>query len=476
MEIKLAGDREIETKVSFSDKALRINLNNNIYGTFSEIGAGQETVRHFFRAGGASKTIAKAMSAYDKDFSDSIYGLEDFKRYVTEGRLRKMLSHEKQLIEERLDRKKHPEKLFFSFANTVATIDFAKKNKGHGWVGITFQLEPNGGYNDIILHLNFLENDAKLQQETLGNLGVNLIYAAFYYHKDPVKILNSLYDHIGKDQIEIDTINFSGPAFKDVDNRLMSLFLVKNGMTQAVIFNAYGQNVFPADLLYGKNILALRGSFRPVTKVNMSMYEKSLEKFLNPEANITLKNTLPIFEITLSNLLSDGEINEQDFLDRADLLCELGQTVMISNFPEYYKLVEYLSSYPIEKIGLVLGVPSLFEIFEERFYSHLSGGLLEAFGKLFYKDLKIYLYPMLDKNNEIINSKNFIVQNGMQPLYDFFVNENRLIDIDNFEFDILKIKSKKVLDMIRTNQSGWEEMLPEAIPELIKQNKLFVKN
>ena len=474
MEIQLAGDRVIETKLSFSDKALRINLNQNIYGTFSEIGAGQETVRHFFRAGGASKTIAKGMSAYDKDFSDSIYGLEPFKRYVTEGRLRKMLLHEKGLIEERLDREKHPQKLFFSFANTVATIDFEKTNKGHGWVGITFQLEPNGAYNEIILHINFLENDTKLQQETLGNLGVNLIYGAFYYNHDPLKLLTSLYDHIGKDQIEIDTINFSGPQFLDVDNRLMSLYLVKNGMTQAVMFNANGQNVFPADTLYNKNILALRGSFRPVTKVNMDMYQKSLQKFLQLNPEVEENKTQVIFEITLTNLLADGQLNEQDFLDRANLLCTLGQTVMISNFPEYYRLIQYLGTYPIKSMGLVIGIPSLYEIFEPKFYNHLSGGILEAFGKLFSKDLKIYLYPMLNDQEQIINSQNFKTQNNQQPLYDYFVQEKRFIDLDDFDTETLKIKSRKVLEMIRTQQSGWENMLPTGIAQLIKSNNLFV--
>jgi len=474
MEIKLAGDREIKTTLSFNDKALKINLNNNIYGTFSEIGAGQETVRHFFRAGGSSKTIAKAMSAYDKDFSDSIYGEEDFKRYVTEGRLRKMLLHEKNLIEERLDRQKHPNKLFFSFANTVATIDFEKKNKGHGWVGITFQLEPNQEYNEIILHINFLENDSKLQQETLGNLGVNLIYGAFYYHHNPEELLKSLYDHIGKDQIEIDTINFSGPQFKAVDNRLMSLFLVKNGMTQAVIFNSEGQNVFPADLLYGKNILAIRGSFRPVTKVNMSIYNQSLEKFTTTDPKITRQNSQVIFEITLSNLLSEGTLIDQDFLDRANLLCELGQTVMISNFPEYYKLINYLSTFPIGKIGLAIGVPSLHEIFDEKFYTQLSGGALEALGKIFYKNLDILLYPMFDEEKqEIINAKKFKLHSKMQVLYDLFLNDQRIIDITDYDLEHLNIKSQKVLQMIKNNESGWENMLPEGIAEIIKDKKLF---
>ncbi|MPT34045.1 MAG: TonB-dependent receptor, partial [Flavobacterium sp.] len=390
-EITLKGDREIEHIPALKEKALRINLNKNIYGTFAEIGAGQETVRHFFRAGGSSGTIAKAMSAYDKDFSDAIYGVEDDGRYVTESRLKKMLSHEIQLVEERLKRDKHPSKMFFSYANTVATIDFAKQYKGHGWVGIKYQLDPEEDYNEIILHIRFKESDSRLQQETLGILGVNLIYGAFYKYNDPKKLLRYLYDHLDKDQLEIDTINFSGPRFKDVDNRLMSLQLVKNGMTDAVMFGPDGNNVLPATILYRKNILALRGSFRPVTKVNMDMYQKSYEMFLQ-EKKVDKDNTMVIFEITLSNLRSEGEIDERDFMDRAELLCSLGQTVMISNFQEYYKVVEYFSEYSKARMGLAMGVSNLIDIFDEKYYRHLSGGILEAFGKLFYRDLKVFLY------------------------------------------------------------------------------------
>jgi hypothetical protein len=273
MEIKLKGDKQIDNTPSLKQKALRINLNDHIYGTFAEIGAGQETVRQFFRAGGGSGTIAKAMSAYDKDFSDSIYGYEKDGRYVTEARLIRMLDHEVSLIEDRISREKHPDKIFFTYANTVATIDFAKRYKGHGWVGIRYQIEPYQDYNDIILHLRFKENDARLQQETLGILGTNLIYGAFYKYNEPKKLLRYLYDHLDQDQLEIDTINFSGPLFENVDNRLISLQLVKNGMTDAVMFAPDGNNILPARVLYKKNILALRGSFRPVTKVNMDMYE-----------------------------------------------------------------------------------------------------------------------------------------------------------------------------------------------------------
>tara|TARA_B110000503_G_scaffold87777_1_gene133228 strand:- start:1205 stop:2641 length:1437 start_codon:yes stop_codon:yes gene_type:complete len=474
MEITLKGDAKIESIPSLKDKALRINLNENIYGTFAEIGAGQETVRQFFRAGGASGTIAKAMSAYDKSFSDAIYGSEKNQRYVTEDRLKKMLSHEVKLIEDRLSRDEYPNKMFFSYANTVATIDFAKRFKGHGWVGIKYQIDSEQEeYNEITLHIRFKETDARLQQETLGKLGTNLIYGAYYKYNQPKKLLRYLYDHIDKDQLEIDTINFSGPAFKDVDNRLMSLQLLKNGMTDAVMFSPDGNNVLPARVLYKKNILAFRGSFRPVTKVNMDMYEKSYELFIN-EKKVEKEKTQVVFEITLSNLrASGGEIDEQDFMDRARLLCSLGQTVLISNFQEYYKLVEYFNLYSKNRMGLAMGINNLIDIFDEKYYRHLSGGILEAFGKLFYKDLKVYLYPMLNENKTMTTSDDLKVHPRMKELYKFFKFNGKLVDIKNYDPEILNIFSRTVLKMISKDEHGWEQMLPEGVADIIKEQKLF---
>ncbi|MEM9679453.1 MAG: TonB-dependent receptor [Bacteroidota bacterium] len=471
-EITYRGDKEFENIPSIKDKALRINLNADIYGTFAEIGAGQETVRQFFRAGGASGTIAKTMSAYDKDFSDAIYGIEDDKRYVTEARLRKMLNHEMGLIEKRIIKERHPNKIFFTYANTVATIDFAKKFKGHGWVGVKFQVTPDGEYNDIVLHIRFKENDARLQQETLGILGTNLIYGAFYKYNVPKKLLRYLYDHLHHDQLEIDTINFSGPIFKDVDNRLMSLQLVKNGMTDAVMFAPDGNNVLPARVLYKKNILTLRGSFRPVTKVNIDMFEKSYEMFIK-ENKVDEDKTQVIFEITLSNLRAEGEIDEQDFMDRAELLCSLGQTVLISNFQEYYKLVEYFSQYTKSRMGLSMGVNNLVDIFDEKYYRHLSGGILEAFGKLFFKDLRVYLYPMENEDGSLVTSENLKVHPRMKELYKFFKYNGKVVDITDFDKSILSIFSRTVLKMIANGEEGWENMLPEGISKLIKEKSLF---
>ncbi len=467
------GDSQLETVPSVKQKALRINLNQHIYGTFAEIGAGQETVRHFFRAGGASGAIAKAMSAYDKDFSDAIYGIENDGRYVTESRLTKMLSHEIDLIEDRITRKKHPDKIFFSYANTVTTIDFAKNFKGHGWVGIKFQLDALEDYNEIVLHLRFRQTDSKLQQETLGTLGVNLIYGAFYLNDKPKDLLKSFYDNIDKDTIEIDMVNFSGSRFMYVDNRLMSLHLVKNEMTNAVMFGPDGNNLLPAHVMYKKNILALRGSYRPVTKVNMDIYEESKKMFL-AEKRVKEDNLQIIFEITLANLRAEGKINERDFLDRAELLCSLGQTVMITNFQQYYKLVDYFAEFTKARMGLAMGVYNLIQIFDEKYYRNISGGILEAFGKLFYKDLKIYLYPLKDlETGEIITSDSLKVHPRMKELYKYFKFNGRISDLVDFDPDILEIFSRKVFNMIVKGESGWEEMLPDGVAKIIKDQRLF---
>ena len=472
MTSSLPGEIELENRPSIEAKALRINLNRYIYGTFAEIGAGQEVARHFFRTGGSSGTIAKTISAYDKNFSDNIYGEEDDKRYVTEARLEKMLAYEMNLLEERLPRDENPNKMFFTYANTVATIDFAKKFKGHGWMGVRFQTSPDEDYSEITLHVRFHQTEARLQQEVLGIMGVNLIYGAFYKNQEPKKLLRYLYDHIDSDAIEIDTINFKGPLFAEVDNRLMSLQLVKNGMTDAVMFNPKGNNVLPARELYKKNILTLRGSFRPVTKVNIDMFEKALDAFIK-EPGVEENKTLVIFEITLSNLRAQGEIDERDFMDRAKLLCSMGHIVMISNFKEYYKLVDYLAQYTKKQLGLSMGVNNFVEIFDEQYYQDLGGGILEAFGKMFYNNLKVYLYPMKDEKGNIVNSTNLKLHPRMKDFYKFFKYNGKVIDIFDYEEEYLDIFSRRILEQIKSGDRQWEEHLPEGVAEVIKNNQMF---
>ncbi|MGV0922850.1 TonB-dependent receptor [Empedobacter tilapiae] len=469
----------LEQVLTPKQKALEINLNPKIYGSFAEIGAGQETVRFFYRAGAASGTVAKAMSAYDKEMSDSIYGVEENRRYVTQARLKKMLDHEMELMKERLIHDHYKEKAFFTYANTVTTIDYSKKNEGQGWIGLRFKLNAEDEKaNEIIFHVKFKENTAQLQQETLGVLGVNLIYGAYYYHDNPRKLIKSLYDTLDKDQLEIDMINFRGPQFKYVDNRLMSLQLVKNGMTDVAVFNPQGKNILPADLLYKKNIFAVRGSFRPFMNVNMDMFKGGLEIFKQEDA-VRTDNTEILFEITLSNLIAsgfEGELNERDFLDRADIIGSLGYNVIISNFSEYYKLVDYFSKFTRNqtKVGLAMGVNNLVEIFNEQYYADLPGGIMEAFGKLFKKNVKVYLYPYLDKEKDILlTSKNLQVSDSVHELYKYFLYNGRIQDILNYNRGYLDSYSRRILEKIANAEKDWENECPEGVADMIKDRGMF---
>jgi len=460
--------------LSPNQKARRINLDPDLYGTFAEIGAGQETVRHFFRAGGASMTIAKAMSAYDKDFSNAIYGPEPGNRFVCESRLKNMLRHEYGLMLERLSRKDHSTQKFFTFANTVATSTYERPHSGHGWLGVRFQTAPDRPTSDVIVHVRLHDPDITLQQESIGIMGVNLIHACFFHHKDPQEIMTALYDNVSRHVVEIDMIQMNGPDFSQVDNRLLSLQLVKRGYTDAVIFGPDGQNLQASEVLYKKNILAIRGSFRPVTKVNIDMIMNGYNMFIK-ENRVDRQKLQVLFEITLNNLQADtGDVDEKDFIDRADILCSLGQTVLISNYQEYYKLVEYFSRFTKARMGLIMGVNNLIEVFEEKYYRHLNGGMLEAFGILFTRDLKVYVYP--SKPTADVNTmtlENMPVHPRLRPLYDYLVSNKRMVDIDSFDPTVLHIFSKAVLHMIRDGKAGWEDMVPPYVDNMIKDNRLF---
>ena len=456
--------------LSPTQKALQVNLDSTIYGTFAEIGAGQEVVRHFFRAGGASGTIAKTMSAYDKDFSDAIYGKEIDGRYVSKSRLKKILKQEYGLIENRLRREEHPDKKYFSFANTLATINYTKTVKGHGWMGCRFQTAADKEFNEVIFHVRLNDSDAKLQQETIGIMGTNLIYACFNHYYQPKTFIKSLYDNLTRDNVEMDMIHMEGPDFKDVDNRLLSLILVKEGMTDAVIFGPDGKNQQPSDVLYKKNILTIRGSFRPVTKVNLDMMENGYKAFVE-ENRVDKENVQLLFEITLSNLKMEGDIDENDFLDRADILCSLGHTVLISNYRKYYKLIEYFSNYTKARMGLIIGVNNLLEIFDDKYYRNLNGGILEAFGILFTRDLKIYLYPyQADAKDELLNSKNIPIHRRLRPLYDYLLKNGRIKDL-KFNDNVLQIFSRDILHKIKKKEDGWQDGVPEGVSEIISKKK-----
>jgi len=470
-------EREI---LSPNRKALKINLNPSIYGCFAEIGGGQEVARHFFQAGGSSGTVAKTISAHDKAFSDALYESIKTGRYVSEFRLNEMLQTEYTELTRILGGKRGINTQFFSFANTIETLNFQKNNRGQGWIGLRFQLKPETDPNQVILHVNLLENDGLMQQTTLGILGVNLIYACFFLHQYPSQFLRSLLDNLATDRLEITMIRMSGPDLDYVDNRLLSVQLVKNGMAKAIMFDRQGNVQQPYDMLYKKNVLAFRGSFRPVTYVMADMLRTSYRIFKRDE-DYDKENTIPLCEMTLSNLQQEGELDEQDFLDRVDILNGMGQNVMVSNFKEYYKLVQYFSQFKIIKLRIIIGIPTLMNFFEKKYYTHLRGGMLEAMGKFFIENMKLYVYPTISsvsiddptKGEELITSKNLLLADDISYLYQFLIKNRMILDITDAKREWLWINSQIVIKMIKDKIPGWEEMVPKYIQKEIKRKKLF---
>lgn len=462
------------TQLTPRAKARILNFNTDAYGSFAEIGAGQEVAAFFFKVGGASNTIAKTMSAYDMTFSNAIYGTEESGRYVCESRLMKMLRKEYGLLEQRLGIKKGFDTRFFAFANTVTTINYHRTTQGHGWAGVRFQLKPQGPYNDLVIHMKMHDNDTLAQQQVLGAVGVNMIYACFHHAEDPEQLLLSLMDSLRPDSLEIDMLRITGPDFEHIDNRLLSLQLVKNGFTNAAIFGPDGDVIQPSDLLYKKNILALRGRFRPVTHVNLDMLKRGYEQF-SQEEDVN-KNKIEILtELTLNDLRMGGEIDYNDFLDRVDILGSMGSTVMISNYQEYYKLVSYFSQFTKNKIGIVLGIYNLEMIFQEKYYENLKGGILESFSTLFSRNVKLYVYPAFKREDKsrMYTCKNFSLPPHQIDLYEYLIANNKLEDIENYRKDSMHIISDNVLEMIKQEEAGWEEMVPNAVAKAIKEKELF---
>jgi hypothetical protein len=464
----IASMKSIGTK----QKALNINLDRSIYGSFAEIGAGQDVAAIFFKAGGASGTIAKTISAYDMAFSDAIYGEEESGKYVCEPRLMKMLTREFKLLKVRLT-DTADEKRFFAFANTVSALNYQKTNDAHGWIGLRFQLKPNGPVNNLVIHVNMLDNDNILQQQALGIIGVNLLYGCFFLHGDPEKLLRSLLDDLSTDRIEIDMIRFEGDDFADVDNRLMSLYLVKHGFTQAAVFGPDGTVMQPYNALSKKHIVAIRGRFRPVTNIFLDMLKKGQTQF-EQESDVDDDKICVLSELTLRSL-EDGShhINEKDFLDRVDILCSLGQTVLISNFHEYFKLVAYLSKFSHLKMALIMGMPNLEYIFDEKHYAQVDGGILTAFADLFGHNIKLYLYPTIDDKGAVLNLKTFKTVPHLRGLLQYLLDNKKLEDIKKSDEKLMNIRTDQVLAMIQQGPGEWEKLVPESVAKQIKEHALF---
>ncbi|HQV65695.1 MAG TPA: TonB-dependent receptor [Saprospiraceae bacterium] len=458
--------------IKTEQKALDINLNDPIYGTFAEIGAGQEVARNFFQAGAAAGTIAKTMSAYDKTYSDAIYGVEPSGRYVSEPRLYKMLDHEWHLMEERL-KESRPDATFFVFADTVQAINYTRTIKGNGWMGLRFRLVPDGPVNDMVLHVKMLDTNNRLQQEAIGILGVNMIYASFYYNDNPEKMVMSLVDNI-KDRVSIDLLRINGQSFNYFDNRLVSLYLVKHKLTSVAMFDINSRSIHASEFLYRESLMVIRGNFRPPTIVTQDVIECSFNQFRD-ETTLSDDKLNLMMEMTMDYLKGDGaDIDEKDFLERADMITALGHKVLLSDCANHEMLINYLSDYKISNLGLVIGVRELQSIITDKYTQNQDGRLLVAFGELFSQNIRIYVYPaQTAETDEIITAENMTVPEGIKFLYQYLLDSRQVVAVKKFNSDILHIYPTDVLSDIQENKTGWEQKVPESLVKLIKERQLF---
>ncbi|MBD64418.1 MAG: nicotinate-nucleotide adenylyltransferase [Halobacteriovoraceae bacterium] len=450
-------------------KALKLNLDDSIYGTFAEIGAGQEVAANFFKAGAASGTIAKSISAYDMTFSDSIYGKEPSGRYVCQSRVEKMINYEYDLIQERLG-PKHPDRRFFAYANTVVARNYHGTNSPNGWLGVRFQKNPGDDPSDLILHIRMHDHTTIQQARAIGVLGVNMLHACYYRCDSISNLVHELMEHLSTESIEIDMVETRGPAFSHIDNRLLNLELIVQSITDAVMFDEKGQVRLAKDELYKKNIMLTRGSFRPPTKVNVNILETGLSNF---KKDIHEEEVVSLAEITINHLKEDGAITSDDFLARVDLLASIGQKVLVTNMPQFYRLTNYLSTFKPKQIALVLGVYNFMQVFDEN-YTSLDGGILEALGCLFKPNVTIYLCPYKEEEKGVLISLNNVeVNKKNEHLLDHIKDNGQVKNLEGVNEKILHIYSRKVLDMIRSSEEGWEELVPTVIADTINAKCLF---
>lgn len=455
------------------EKALRINLDTNKYGTIAEIGAGQEVARQFFKAGGAAGTIAKTISAYDMIFSDAIYGVQDDRRYVSQARVRAMLEKEFNLVIDRVGTSRSKSSRYFSYGATVTTKNYNTDNECHAWCGIRIQMYPAAIPSEIIVHIRMCDTIADRQQYAMGIFGVNLIYAAYYYYEEPKRLIDSLTDNLEQGRIEIDFIEFSGPYFEDIDNRAIALHLIRSWKARAIMFKPDGSVIIPAEMLYKKNVLTIRGTFKPVTRLNIDMIEQGLKFFTSME-DVTMDNSIALAEISLNDVYgNDLKVSEADLISRVSLLNKLGYSVMITDYTRYFSLRAYFRQFTKLQIGIVVGIVNIQEIFDENSYRGVEGGILEGFGKLFPDHTHLLVYPEIDSSGEFRDYSNIDLPDNLDYLYKYLLANDFIFGIECSDKKLLKIFSRKILTQLRNGRGSWEQCLPEGIADEIIKQKLF---
>lgn len=446
-------------QLSTYEKALGINLDLKRYGVFAEIGAGQETANWFFRVSGSAGTVAKTISAYDMTMSDALYGKAN--RYVSQERLHSMLEYEYGLLEKRLGPERGKDTTFFSFCNTVRARGYQDSGECHGWLGIRLQLKPQTEPCEIVLHVRLLDEANADQMDALGKVGVNLIHAAFYLRENLTDFVESLGDGLSKGSVEVDMLRFSGEDFRYVDNRLCALQLVQSELTEAAMFNEKGEIVQATDALYKRPILLLRGSFNPVLKLHLDMIQQSRTVFSNVLSEAQKNRSIEICEISMNNLLRDGSVDHEDFIDRADALQALGKTVLISRSAEFYRIATYLSRYTAEPIAMILSIGLLNELFKEKWSANLAGGVMESFGRLFKNGVQLFVYPWHNtRSMELVTAENFKAPKNWQNFYTHLFENKRVLPIGVGDPSLLANTGRKIMKMIEAGDATWRDWVP----------------
>jgi hypothetical protein len=442
------------------EKALQINLEKSIYGTFAEIGAGQETANWFFRASGTAGTVAKTISAYDMTVSDTLYG--SVKRYVSEERLKGMLDYEYNQLVHRLGQKKGSDTCFFAFCNTVKVKGYRDDGRWHGWIGVRFQLRPGAPPSDLIVHVILNEPSHDSQMRDLGILGVNILYAVYHKRDRLVEFVESLMDNIDPRSVEIDVLRFEGHGFSMVDNRLFALQLVKSGLTESTMFLPNGEVAQAADVLYKRPIVVMRGSFDPVCRLHMEVMDTVRKTFLSQVDEKTRANCIDICEISMNNLLRGGDVDHLDFLDRADSLKALGKTVLITRLARFDGLSELLGRYTREPIAISLSIGLLNELFKEKWTRDIPGGILESFGRTFQNKTRLYVSPWLNrKSGEFVTARTFRAPEQYQALYQHFLANQLVVDVPFFNEQLLRHTPRDIQRMIAADDPTWKTLVPE---------------
>lgn len=451
------------------EKAFQINMDKAFYGSFAEIGAGQETANWFFRSSGAAGTVAKTISAYDMTVSDTLYG--PVRRYVSEERLLQMMDYEYTQLINRLGAKRGVESCFFSFCNTVKCKGYRDNGPWSAWIGVRFQLRPEAEPSDFVMHVRLLVPDHDVQMRILGVLGVNLLYALFYKRDHMDEFVTSVGDNLDRSMFEIDFMRFSGNGFGMFDNRLLALQLVRSGLSQATLFCPDGTVAQPADFLYKRPIVLMRGSFLPLCNIHLEMMDAVRAKFTEGLEERQQSRVVDICEVSLSNLLrGEGkEVDLLDFIDRADALAACGKNVMVTNITHFHRLSSLLNQFTKEPIAIALSIGLLNELFKDKWATESPGGILSDMGSLFLNCTKLYVTPWINRRTgEFVTAGTYEAPAKYAHLYKYLLDNANIISVPYFNQKLLFRTPRDIIRMINEGDEAWKEYVPEQAYRMVE--------